>query len=482
MTSNIPLVEVAGSLADSEPARLFSDSELANLATPAGDKIQSALKTGNLEMALHLCAESKGGHHPLAFGYFTWNGKMLVHVYRTYGLKALGECIESSLSPWFRPLAEQFRNGVTREAVSILAQYWRMASQEFGPVEETEDKFSFEVKMFSDFWRLNQFDELSASLPVGLLDFEQPEDRERESFSLLSQSVLYAEALMITWLGYPAFTVDFNTGGEPCKVTVYKDPMDIPAERFARVRGTRDERRIRGAVDLKGGRFFSDLEITRLNFDAFDLAQQAIADGDLPMAMGYAQQSKNEWYPAHHALRDWITGMLSYVYRLHGVDATHEAVKEAYENNNARLTLDTAAQQNIKEQVTGLAAGFLQHAMRFRIVEDNEKFIFMTEPCGSGGRLLDEGAYAGPKNFALIKERHESTFYLENFPVYCMHCPSTNIQIFERGGPYYLMVDGDLMTVPDGNCNFYIFKNPDAIPERFYSRAGRVKPGCGACS
>lgn len=483
MTSEISLVDVTGSATDFHNARLFTDAELTDLATPAGDKISAALKAGDRVLARELCLAARDGHFPLAFGYFNWNGRMLAHVYQAYGLQAFVDCIDDSLPPWLRPLVELFRNGVTREAVSILVQHWRLSCKHIGPVVETDDTLSFAVDVFDDYWRLNQYGELSDVVQVSVVvDSAHADGAGSEPFSVLAQAVLRAEALMTNWLGYPAFTVDFKANGEPCQVTIHKAPLDVPEDRFQRIHASRDARRIRGAVGVNGGRLFSPAELARLGCGAFDLALKAIDEADLAMAIGYAQQSKNEWYPAHHALRDWITGMLSFVYRRYGVDHTHEAVKEAYEKHNARLTLDGAAQQNIREQVIGLAAGFLQHAMRFRIEEDSDRFNFITEPCGSGGRLLDEGAYAWPKNFALVKERHESTFYLEDFPVYCMHCPSTNIQIFDRGGPYFLLVDGELMTVPDGNCSFSIFKNPDAIPERFYARAGRAKPGCGSCS
>jgi hypothetical protein len=464
-------------------ARVFSDEELRDMVTSAGDKATAALRAGDLQRARRLCHDAQGEHLVLAANYTIWNSQTLAHVYKTRGLDALVECIDESLPGFFRPVAESFRNGVTIDAVIALVRLWRMISTQFGPVTETEDRFTFTMKVLPDVWSVNQRGDHAPALaaPAGALILAPDLSHERD-FHVLAQALLQAEALMIKWLGYPAFTVDIQQGGEPFRVTVYKDPSDVPADRFARVGATRDARRIRGAVSVKGGRLCSARELAAMSHTCFARAIDAIDAGDIPGAIGLCQQTKNEWFPSHHAVRDWVTGMLSFIYRRYGIDAAHQAVIKGYEEQTAKTMFDAVAQQNLREQVEGLAAGFRQHAMQFRIVEDADKFVFVTEPCGSGGRLLDEGAYASPKNFALIKEKHEATFYLENFPVYCMHCPSTNIQVFNRGGPYYLMVDGELMTVPDGNCDFYIFKNPDAIPERFYTRAGRTKPGCGSCS
>jgi hypothetical protein len=300
---------------------------------------------------------------------------------------------------------------------------------------------------------------------------------------LFAAGILHAEALMTEWLGYPPFVTDFHSDGTPDRVTIYKDPPAIPQHYFDRVGTVRDARRIKGAIGVAGGRLYSDHERWELSRQHVERAATALDAGDLMAARGYCQLSKAEWYPAHHIHRDWITGQLSHLYRKFGVDAAYDCVLRAYNDPFMEPLLQAVEQIDLRTQVETLAAGFRQHAMHFRIEEDDDKFVFVTEPCGSGGRLLDEGAYQYPKNFARIGEKHKAGFFIEDFPVYCMHCPSANELAMKRGGPYFLMVDGDLMTVPDGNCNFYIFKNPDAVPDRFYRRAGLQRSACGkGCS
>jgi len=64
------------------------------------------------------------------------------------------------------------------------------------------------------------------------------------------------------------------------------------------------------------------------------------------------------------------------------------------------------------------------HMSRFRVIEDEQKVTFLLQPCGSGGRLINEGRYylTGDRPFALMPRASRSTFSMPDFPVYCNHC------------------------------------------------------------
>src|SRR5262245_13953936 len=91
--------------------RIFTDAELQDLVTPEGDKATELIRRQRYEDARKLCAETKGAHLYIAAIYVLWNSQTLAHVYKSYGLKVLVECIEESLPSWFRPVVEMFRNG-----------------------------------------------------------------------------------------------------------------------------------------------------------------------------------------------------------------------------------------------------------------------------------------------------------------------------------------------------------------------------------
>lgn len=466
-------------------ALVFTTEELRILSTPAGDLALEALDAGDLAKAREICVAAMDMQRPLHDNYSVWHAMNMAHLVRTYGLEALHKALPAGIAPWFRAIADRFRDGATREAIGYVMQIWRMYCLEFGPVSEDEACLSAHLAGYGDFFKADQ-----AGLPTAIIvaDFSlegfhsrSGQDPQVPTFAL---AMLYAEKLMAGWLGYPAFVHDFNADGTPLAVRIYKNPLDIPAHYFERIGHRRDARRIGGAVSFKGGRLFTDAELVELGRQHMQRAVDAIDRGDVEAARGWAQLSKSEWYPAHHIHRDWITGMLGWVYKNHGVDAIYEAVEKGYEKPFVAPMMDVVETMTLREQVEGLSIGFKQHAMVFRIEEYGDRIVFVTEPCGSGGRLQQEGAYDqdGPVRFPKISEKHKGTFFLEDFPVYCVHCPSTNRMLMGRGGPYYLMVDGDLMQVQDGNCNFYIFKDPEAVPDRFYTRAGLERPGCGTCS
>lgn len=466
----------------SRESSIFTAEELRTLATHPGDLAAEAIGTGDLAAGRRLCMDAHDMHRPLLINYALWNLKSLSYVTREYGVETLHDLLPQSIEPWLRPIAETFRNGVTREAVSSLCQIWRLLCVEFGPIIEDDDRIIISLNRCGEFYSLDQ----DGAPLVGATDLAlaalHGQGGADPRIPLFSAAVLHGEALMTGWLGYPPFVADFRDDGSPHRLVIFKDPSNIPLRYFERVGRQRDARLIRGAVDVAGGRLFAANELFEMQRQHMTRAVDALEAGDIAAAIGWCKLSKGEWYPAHHILRDWVTGQLGYIYRRYGVDAVYETVWQGYNLPSMEPMLDAVATQDLRSQVEGLAAGFRQHAMRFRIEEDADKFVFVTEPCGSGGRLIQEGAYAFPKNFPRIRERHRAGFYLENFPIYCVHCPSTNNQVFARGGPHFLMVDGDLMTVPDGNCNFYIFKNPDAVPDRFYRRAGLTRPNCKPCS
>ena len=113
----------------------------------------------------------------------------------------------------------------------------------------------------------------------------------------------------------------------------------------------------------------------------------------------------------------------------------------------------------------------------FTITEDEEKITFAMHPCGSGQRLVLNGAYTGLPDGGLTREAHDWSFDREGFPLYCTHCSFMNesLPIQWSGYPLYPCdPPGDYSRDP---CVWYWYKDPEAIPERHYRRYGAVKPG-----
>jgi hypothetical protein len=145
-----------------------------------------------------------------------------------------------------------------------------------------------------------------------------------------------------------------------------------------------------------------------------------------------------------------------------------------------KMLVDLKA-MSFREQVTMLASLFHQHAMKYELIETEGKFEFHTKPCGSGGRLIEEGGYEAPKNFATVRGRRLESFDLEEMPLYCMHCPAINKLVLENGvandGPSFLLVEPDLVGGRiRGHCSFNIYKDAKYVPQAVWERVGLTPP------
>ncbi len=75
----------------------------------------------------------------------------------------------------------------------------------------------------------------------------------------------------------------------------------------------------------------------------------------------------------------------------------------------------------------------------FTIIEDEEKVTFTMNPCGSGQRLVRNGAYEGLPDGGVTREAHDWSFGRKGFPLYCTHCSFMNesLPIQWSGYPLY---------------------------------------------
>lgn len=112
---------------------------------------------------------------------------------------------------------------------------------------------------------------------------------------------------------------------------------------------------------------------------------------------------------------------------------------------------------------------------RFTVTEDDEKFSFHLEPCGSGGRLLLKGRYNPPFGAQFTKQSHWWTHGRNRFPYYCVHCCFVNeIVPFETYG--YLTWPMDLAHHASGeHCIWHVYKDPNNIPTEYYEQFGFQK-------
>jgi len=223
-------------------------------------------------------------------------------------------------------------------------------------------------------------------------------------------------------------------------------------------------------------RFFTDDELRDMEKRTVDRLTDAIDAGDAEGAKKIARRMYNEFLSMHDLYRNWITATLSEVGRKYGdedLDAIMlEGVRAWWKPIVDKLPQgEDAGRARVKMFVAGLHG----HLQPLEISEDDEKIEVKMCPCGSGGRLVNEGKYEGPDAFLKIAKAQPLTYGRSDFPVYCAHeYAMEKVDIEENGRPFVVVEPA--ARIGKEYCTMIVYKDPDAVPLKYYERVGLKKP------
>lgn len=231
-------------------------------------------------------------------------------------------------------------------------------------------------------------------------------------------------------------------------------------------------------------RWFTDDELREMCRPTMDRAIEAIDAGDLGTAKRLCESMKHEWRFLHDLMVHGIAGLLTYIHETHGEEALAEAQTHKADHGFWRKAVEQIAARDRREIVHALAATWRAHSTSgmgpapgaFTIEEDDEKFTFRMNPCGSGQRLWRTGAYEGPGAYSRTREAHDWSYGRKGLPVYCTHCTFTNESLPLRwiGAPLYPSdAPADYDVDP---CVWRWYKDPADIPAGYWERYGERKP------
>lgn len=108
-------------------------------------------------------------------------------------------------------------------------------------------------------------------------------------------------------------------------------------------------------------------------------------------------------------------------------------------------------------------------------VEEDDEKIVLSFRCGSGGKLIDDGRYAGDDAYPTLREQSWRTFMRDSLWVYCAHCSVNNeIQPVEWGAtPTSVEYPPER---PGEHCVHHPYKHVADIPGEAYRRIGKEPP------
>ncbi len=219
-------------------------------------------------------------------------------------------------------------------------------------------------------------------------------------------------------------------------------------------------------------RLFTDEELKAMKTRTLDLVHEAIDQGDRKRAKDLASRMYEEFNFLHDGYMFWVSGLLTYIYNNYGIDAVEQAEREAH-TIEAKTVFKPPKETDLRSRVMHAAKAMRGHLQPLEIEEDDEKIVITMKPCGSGERIIEKGGYEA--GLAKVRDPHNITWGMKDFPIYCVHCPVIELLTIEGIGHLDTV---RLVSEPmrHGFCHFAFYKNPANIPAEFYKRLGRSKP------
>ena len=192
----------------------------------------------------------------------------------------------------------------------------------------------------------------------------------------------------------------------------------------------------------------------------------------------------------HDLMCDWVWDLLSRVATRHGEDEMYQILRGSQSTWMLKRTWKSFLGMSVEERLQVSAEMMRAHHCgpgqdgSAEIVEEDDCYRIVMDPCGSGGRMRRGDSVDGtssrlgpPYEFGATKEAHDWSFGQKGVPYYCVHCAVNELLPMEWGGHPLWVTDYD----PDASkpCAWRFYKSAEAIPEKYYARAGRKKPKPG---
>jgi len=122
---------------------------------------------------------------------------------------------------------------------------------------------------------------------------------------------------------------------------------------------------------------------------------------------------------------------------------------------------------------------------RMEFEEDEKRYTFRFDPCGSGARILRGDEIEGspprtepPFGWGVTKEKHDFAWNKKGVCYYCSNCCLVQLTkpIDAFGYPVRVVEPPTYPSDTAKKCTFHIYKDPKEVPDRYYEEVGRKKP------
>jgi hypothetical protein len=205
---------------------------------------------------------------------------------------------------------------------------------------------------------------------------------------------------------------------------------------------------------------------------ARQLVEEAIDRGDAGEAKRLLARMEGDWLRNKDYSINWITSLLSFIGRRLGEPGVEEALRD-FGERYVRARREGVRDLPAERRLEGLVRAMKANGAEVELAEEDDAYV-VSFRCGSGGTLIDDGAYGPPRDYLTLREKGPMTFGRDELPVYCAHCSVNNeIQGIEWDGVPVTVEDPP--KAPGERCVHHVYKGE--VPEWVYRRVGKEPPG-----
>jgi len=424
---------------------LYTAEELASETRSLSETALDELDRGNMDQVRFLLGRMSVGHIELYFGYLDWVTRLAGKILRDFG-EAYFENASGKIARFLMaPYAEGLKQGDEKGAVAGIMSLWSHQLGKIDPLGETDNEVAFSLAPCGSGGRL----------VLGSVYEISPDKypRLRDGKPLFCRICQHLQGAV----------------NEASGKTFWSAVPDPERTGFCRVRFTKHTSR--------GKQLFHAEEMYPLVTPRCHQALKRLQSSRMDI-QDLLRDQHTEWRSLHDLLNLWVTALFSTIYEEKGMPYLSELVWETYVTM-FESTYRMYSMMETRSLFRNLVRMWYYHQATFRVSEEEDRFVFHLDPCGSGGRLY-RGEVLMPGVFrygtGMLRESLEAddiTFGRAPFPIYCIHCAATNRDQFE-GKPWSFIIDGEAMSEPAAPCIQYLYKKeaPRVAPPKLLKQVG----------
>lgn len=206
-------------------------------------------------------------------------------------------------------------------------------------------------------------------------------------------------------------------------------------------------------------------DVAELSIPTWNLVRKAVKAGKINEALEFINYGCFEAKQMHDILAEFPDIALTHIAKCCGEEKIIKILRKRYYDRTKNFILTI---KNSKEALQRLVEQQRAHFSEFTVVEESDRYVVRTDPCGSGGRLRRI------KQVGITKKTYPWSWNKIGIPYYCCHCCVyfEILPIELRGYPIRVH---EITERPEDPCIHYYYKSPELIPEEYFNRVGKVK-------